>query len=107
MRVRRWIRARRERGQTLIIIAVALVGLLALAGLAIDGGNLFMKRRRAQNAADAGALAGTRLVSLAIMTCDPIDMPALDARVARVVNEYAEQNGISDTNGVARWARCP
>jgi hypothetical protein len=100
MSVRRWIRARRERGQVLIIIAVALVGLLALAGLAIDGGNLFMERRRAQNAADAGALAGTRLISLAMMTCDPIDMSGLDAKIARVVNEYAEGNGISDTNGV-------
>jgi len=100
MRVRRWIRARHERGQTLIIIAVALVGLLALAGLAIDGGNLFMKRRRAQNAADAGALAGTRLISLAMMTCDAIDTAGLDAKIARVVNEYAEENGISDTNAV-------
>jgi hypothetical protein len=88
-----------QRGQTLVIVAAAMVGLLALAGLAIDGGNLVMERRRAQNAADAAALAGTRLLSLAMMTCDPIDMPELDLKIARAVNEYAETNGISDTNG--------
>jgi Flp pilus assembly protein TadG len=89
-----------QRGQTLVIVAAAMVGLLALAGLAIDGGNLVMERRRAQNAADAGALAGTRLLSLAMMTCDPIDLPELDDEIARAVNEYAETNGISDTDGV-------
>jgi uncharacterized membrane protein YgcG len=76
-----------------------MIGLLALAGLAIDGGNLVMERRRAQNAADAAALAGTRLLSLAMMTCDPIDVPALDDKIASTVNEYAEKNGISDTDG--------
>jgi hypothetical protein len=91
---------RLERGQTLVIVAVAMVGLLALAGLAIDGGNLVVQRRRAQNAADAAALAGTRLIAAAMQECDPIVMPALDAKIARTVNTYAEQNGVSDTNGV-------
>jgi hypothetical protein len=91
---------RSERGQTLVIVAVAMVGLLALAGLAIDGGNLFMQRRQAQNAADAAALAGTRLIAAAMQTCDPIDMPALDVKIARTVNTYAEQNGLGDTNGM-------
>jgi hypothetical protein len=92
---------RSERGQSMIIIAAVFVGLLALSGLAIDGGNLFMQRRRAQNAADAATLAGTHLISLAIQTCATIDMPALDAKIARTINSYAEQNGIADTNGIA------
>lgn len=46
-----------ERGQTLIIIAIALIGLVGLAGLVIDGGNVFLDRRKAQNAADSAALA--------------------------------------------------
>src|SRR5512134_3850707 len=46
-----------ERGQALILIALALVGLLGMAGLAVDGGNVFNDRRKAQNAADAAALA--------------------------------------------------
>jgi hypothetical protein len=92
---------RSERGQSLPIIGLVFLGLLALAGLAIDGGNLFMQRRRAQNAADAASLAGTRLIALTIQTCDPIAMEALDNKIAREINRFAEQNGISDTNGVA------
>jgi hypothetical protein len=46
-----------ERGQALIMIALAIVGIVGIAGLVIDGGNAFNDRRKAQNAADAAALA--------------------------------------------------
>ena len=46
-----------ERGQALIVIALALVGIIGVAGLVIDGGNAFQDRQQAQNAADAAALA--------------------------------------------------
>ena len=47
-----------ERGQALILIVFVIAALFGAAGLAIDGGNLYAERRRAQNAADAAALAG-------------------------------------------------
>jgi Flp pilus assembly protein TadG len=50
----------RERGQTLVLFALAIVGIVALIGLIVDGGFLYVQRRTAQTAADAGALAGTR-----------------------------------------------
>ena len=34
--------------------------MLAMVGVAVDGGTLYLQRRTAQNAADAAALAGTR-----------------------------------------------
>ncbi len=46
-----------ERGQALIIIALVLVGLVGIVGLVVDGGRGFADRRKAQNAADAAALA--------------------------------------------------
>ena len=46
-----------ERGQALIVIALALVGLMGIAGLVVDGGNAFQDRQRAQNAVDSAALA--------------------------------------------------
>ena len=46
-----------ERGQALIIIALALAGLVGIAGLVIDGGNAFQDKQKAQNAADSAALA--------------------------------------------------
>jgi hypothetical protein len=47
-----------ERGQSLVILAIAFIGLLGMSGLAIDGGIVFTDRRHAQNAADAAAMAG-------------------------------------------------
>ena len=47
-----------ERGQVLIIVVLGMVGLIAITALAIDGGNAFLDRRNAQNAADTAALAG-------------------------------------------------
>ena len=49
---------RSSRGQALIIIVIALVGIVGMIGLAIDGGNAYLDRRTAQNAADSAALAG-------------------------------------------------
>jgi Flp pilus assembly protein TadG len=47
----------RERGQALILIALAAVGLFGFAALAIDGSAAFSDRIHAQNAADTAALA--------------------------------------------------
>jgi hypothetical protein len=48
---------RAERGQALVLIVLAIVGLIGLTSLSIDGGNAFMNRRHAQASADASALA--------------------------------------------------
>ena len=48
----------RESGQTLVLVALMLVGFVAMLGLVLDGGNIYFQRRRMQNAADAGAIAG-------------------------------------------------
>jgi len=55
---------RGERGQSLIIVALALLTIMALAALVVDGGNAYVQRRRVQNAADAGAVAGARELAL-------------------------------------------
>lgn len=47
-----------ERGQALIFIALAAIGIFAIVGLAIDGSSKFSDQRHAQNAADTAALAG-------------------------------------------------
>jgi hypothetical protein len=47
-----------ERGAVLVHVAIALVGLMALGAFVIDYGVLWASRRQAQNAADAGAMAG-------------------------------------------------
>lgn len=49
-----------ERGQALIIIVFAIVGLIGMTALTVDGGNAFSNRRHAQNAADTAAFAAAR-----------------------------------------------
>jgi hypothetical protein len=53
----------RESGQALALFALATTVLFAAAGLVVDGGLVFANRRDAQNAADLGAMAGTRVVA--------------------------------------------
>jgi len=46
-----------QRGQALVLIALAVVGLVGFTALAIDGGRIFSDRRHSQNASDTAALA--------------------------------------------------
>lgn len=48
-----------QAGQTLIQVALFMTTLLAFLAIAIDVGNVYQSRREMQNAADAGALAGS------------------------------------------------
>ena len=45
-----------QKGQALILIVFAVVGLIGLTALAVDGGMAYSERRQAQNAADSAAL---------------------------------------------------
>ena len=47
----------RERGQLLVLFALALVAVVASVGLVLDGGGAFVQRREQQNVADAAAMA--------------------------------------------------
>ena len=46
-----------ERGQLLVIFALAMVALIGMVGLIIDGGDTALQRRDQQNVADAAAMA--------------------------------------------------
>jgi hypothetical protein len=55
-----------QRGTVAIIAAITLPILIGFAGLALDGGRLYLHKTELQNAADACALAASRE-----LTCDP------------------------------------
>ncbi len=95
---------RSEKGQSIVLIAIVMVGLLAFAGLAIDGGNLFLQRRRVQNAADAGAMAGTRVLAEIIAACGSGN-GADDARVVEALADFVADNGftVADGSEIAGW----
>jgi len=54
----RWVLRGGQRGQSLIIVTFAFIGILAFVGLAIDLGWVYVERVRVAQAADAAALAG-------------------------------------------------
>lgn len=51
-------RRRREAGQAIVVVALALVAVLGILGLAVDMGYLRYMKRQLQTAADAAAMAG-------------------------------------------------
>jgi len=58
-----FVRRRRERGQTIILVAISIVSLLAMAALAIDVVTLYSASSETQRAADAAALAGAKALA--------------------------------------------
>ncbi len=78
-----------ERGQAIVVIALAIVVLLGFAALAIDGGRLYSERRAAQNAADAAVL------SAALTKCTNGNITAAAQQIA-ASNGY-NNDGVKNT----------
>ena len=55
---------RQQQGVSTVLVVVSLLTLMAFSAFAIDGSNLYVARNELQNAADAGALAGARMLYL-------------------------------------------
>ena len=53
---------RQERGQAMIMVALAMVAMLSMIAVVLMGGQLYLERRLLQEIADSGALAGAPLI---------------------------------------------
>lgn len=84
-------RSASEAGQAIILIALVTVGLIAMMGLAIDGGGLYLLRRDTQNAVDAAIIAAT------YAQCTNGDFVAAGRRAA-AKNGYTDVDGINVTD---------
>lgn len=89
-----------ERGQALVLIALAAVGLFGFTALAIDGSRVFSDRRHAQNAADTSALAA----ALSKIRADPPETG--DAVAEAAAFDRAASNGFDDTNSLVEMHIC-
>jgi hypothetical protein len=90
-------------GQALIIIAFAIIGLVGITGLAVDGSMAFSDRRHAQNAADTAAIAGAmaRIEAGAQAKADPtITDDDIVAALTIAAMNMALENGY-DSNPVS------
>jgi hypothetical protein len=82
-------------GQSLIIIALMIVGIFGFLGLVLDGGQVFLTRRNSQDAADAAAFAGVRIVATHSVT-------ATQQNVYDAITTFARANKvITDTDVTA------
>lgn len=72
----------------MILVALALIVLVAVAGLGLDGANAFSQRRNAQNAADAAAMAGTN----ALISQRKVNGP--DNAVHATIASYLQDHGV-------------
>ncbi len=94
---------RGEKGQIAILLALAMVGLLGIVGLALDGGMLYWNQRRAQNGADAAAIAGVGALS-AIVTEKGYDCNTsndAELKIRDAVRKYAGNNEVPNADGGA------
>jgi hypothetical protein len=78
---------RSERGQALVLAALAMVAVLGFAALAIDVGYWYSQKREVQNAVDAAALAGAQ------------ELPGDYVMAESKAREYLGKNGVSSTKG--------
>ena len=79
---------RSQRGQTIALVAVSMVSLLAVAALAIDLTTLYVAKGEIQRAADSAALAGAKAFVDSGVTTDPTN-PGLQGVAQQIANSYA------------------
>jgi hypothetical protein len=92
---------KKERGQSIILVAVFFVALILFVAIAVDMSDAYFKRRTAQNAADAAAFAGGReLARQRNYYGRHFDNQSRSSLLKTEMNNFAEQNNIDDTNGV-------
>src|SRR5690349_10610974 len=82
------------KGQTLVIVALALPMFFAIVSLVIDGSTLMAKRRGMQNAADASSLAAAQELVPGAACTGPDTLPATClGRVKAKASTYSTVNG--------------
>src|SRR5215470_12947565 len=87
-----------ESGQTLMLVAVAMVSLLAITALGVDLVSLYAARGEIQRAADAAALAGAKAFVDSGVTTDPTKpqlQPIAQTMALAYASAAAAQNLVS------------
>lgn len=92
-----------EKGQALIVVALAAIGLFGFSALAIDGSMVYSDKRHAQNSADTAAFAG----ALAHARGQNISTAALDRAASNGYNNDTTNNVVSVTLVDSALGDCP
>jgi hypothetical protein len=85
----------KEQGQTIILVAISLVSLLAMAALAIDVVTLYVARSETQRAADAAALAAAKAIADSSITTFLVTDPTFTT-----IKPWAQTTATAQINAV-------
>lgn len=85
------------RGQSLVLVALLMAGLVAVAALLIDGGNIYLNRRQAQTAADAAAMAGAH--EMCVQKGDLAAITSVANQYATVENQASSLDSVKIEDG--------
>ncbi len=88
--------SKKERGQSIIIIAFSFIGLLAFIGLAVDLGILLIGMSHLKQAVDASALAAAAQYKSGVQS----------AQITDSANEFLRMNGVDLGNVTAKVETC-
>jgi hypothetical protein len=106
---------RSQKGQTMVIVVMAMIGLLGAVALAVDGSMVMADRRLLQSAADNAAMSAAASAGISMdnagvnhqtFLCDAAavqvaEVAALNTAIARAASyNYPIDTDISDKNGV-------
>jgi hypothetical protein len=85
---------RRDGGQALVLVTLALVAVIAMTGLIVDGGNAWAQQRLTQNGTDSSAEAGA-LVLVRYLSGATAPSGGWDAEVSARVAAAAAANSVT------------
>lgn len=71
------LKSKRERGQAIVLVAIALVGIISMVGLMIDVGTLFIESSRMKRAIDAAAVAASLKFRTGVDLTEKTNTPVL------------------------------
>ena len=86
-------RPERAKGQVIVVFALALVAIIGMVGLVIDGAAAFAQQRVAQNGADGTATAGTVVIAEKLSGAT-----RTGAQVRAAVDAVAAANGLGSVD---------
>ncbi len=91
---------RRQEGVVAILVGMTIVAMVAMVGLAIDLGQLYIAKTELQNSADACALAGVGVLAKKKGAADALDSAASAATLVAASHKVIFQdNTVGGTNG--------
>ncbi len=78
---------RKEQGNALVLVSFAMLGLLSITGLVLDGGTLYMTKSHLQKTANAAALSGAQELT-------GTDEVVVEKIIERVLMEHGESESL-------------